>query len=970
MRYWAAGEWFEVVDLEKFLKQFPTQSQAHAEEDADEGGSGSSMMQMPPTTRGGARATVSARARPPMAPPGYGIPSGPSPTVPVPPETPPPIPIPVSEVSPMEMPEIILFARELDLEPKIVKKFGKPGVLGMFSYKNGIGEVRIHADLFKPGNEVPLAAALGHELGHATDWMPSKTDLKRGNILGRLYSLRKYLSGQFTTPRGVDISNAVIRAELLELTREWNPWDEANASDSYNKYRHSSEELYAEGLSAIITNPAYAQRVAPTFFREFFAAMDTKPEVKEAYFGMQQMLSGNRKALVENRLQRDREMSELGDLTALEWQQRLQDERQEAKRVKAIDLKIETLDRNHWVVDLARQVEAKGKRIPETRDPRYALEERNYLGGKILGWLKRNIHPVWREVLDAGIDWIDFGNAAFYERVLEGDRAAKANPNASSPAVTREKYDLLKSMLTPRQRNVLARTLDAWRAAYRDVAEAAYQSGLITDQTWQEMLDNPAYGTFWVIEHMANQISSHIIQQIGTTKPIANVADATLLKALAFIRATEYNNVKRSVFNFLDAHFPNEIEQAREIWYTDKDGVRRSEPQPPNGEDRQRWKGVHQGELSLVYYMEDGRLRGKYVDPYIAVALAQEPIGKFQILVKIFRRMNSGFFRPVYTTMNLGFQTANAARDFFRFWKAMPKVSLGRAVKLYWQAIPIAKVRAFGLKEKPTQEALDAYEDLAQAEEAGILSMPFKDYFAGREIEDTLIEDILARSGVGEFTPRAYTPGNKLTKLLHPITKEAIAAQEALGVKALLRWIEDTGTFIETLPKAAALIEFKGQGQVSDLTPAQRSHIRRNVGSPDFLMGGTSKGVFNEVFLFSNAMIQGFRADTALATAPATRSGWWLRTITIGILPKMLAAAGQLGWRFGGDDDDDQWVNDRLQYPEDQRIRPHELQQPRARPRRRGQRDLLARAAGRQQPLGRRDVLESVSIPAEQGGGR
>ena len=91
---------------------------------------------------------------------------------------------------------------------------------------------------------------------------------------------------------------------------------------------------------------------------------------------------------------------------------------------------------------------------------------------------------------------------------------------------------------------------------------------------------------------------------------------------------------------------------------------------------------------------------------------------------------------------------------------------------------------------------------------------------------------------------------------------------------AVLDVIKETGDFIETVPKAAAIIEFTGDGAISDISAEQRSVIRRKVGSPDFLAGGTLKPVSNEVFLFSNAITQAWRSDLEVATEPTTRAGF------------------------------------------------------------------------------------------------
>ncbi len=90
----------------------------------------------------------------------------------------------------MDLPEIVELAKELmgGRYPRISKKLRGLGVVGRF-YGSGRGRIDLRADLFK--DPLQGAKTLAHELGHLTDYLPDRT-LKRGNILGRIASLKKY----------------------------------------------------------------------------------------------------------------------------------------------------------------------------------------------------------------------------------------------------------------------------------------------------------------------------------------------------------------------------------------------------------------------------------------------------------------------------------------------------------------------------------------------------------------------------------------------------------------------------------------------------------------------------------------------------------------------------------------------------------------------------------------------------------
>lgn len=91
----------------------------------------------------------------------------------------------------MDMPEIVEIARSIaDNIPrvrKLAKRLIAKGVQGFMSPKDG--KITLSKAIFK--NPVEAAKVMAHEIGHLVDWLPDKT-MKRGNILGRIATLKKY----------------------------------------------------------------------------------------------------------------------------------------------------------------------------------------------------------------------------------------------------------------------------------------------------------------------------------------------------------------------------------------------------------------------------------------------------------------------------------------------------------------------------------------------------------------------------------------------------------------------------------------------------------------------------------------------------------------------------------------------------------------------------------------------------------
>lgn len=755
---------------------------------------------------------------------------------------------------PAEFPELVDLARELQGTPQVKRSLGKNR--GVFT----AGGIKLVADLFTPGNEYQLAATLAHEIGHLVDFLPDRT-LKRGNILGRLRSLQSFLKGTFTAPDGTTISNKTVKTELQALSDEWRPWNPETASASFTAYRRSSKELYADAISVLLNNPGMLASKAPMFYKAFFAALDAKPEVERAYFDLQEVLSGTPEELIARRRAGVRKMFEEGDVTALELERRRLAEQEAKNHNLWFRLKVQHLDKNYAFIDRVHQLQKQGTVVPASANPVYDLEERNYVGGKLKAFTERVFAPIFKAVTDADIHWHAFSEALFYERIIAGDRSEMANPRGLSPATAGELLEALKTELGPEKAAVIRRAATAFRAAVKGVAEDAYQAGLYTDDLHKQMQENPAYVTFQVIDHMDNAVTSRVHRQVGTLKDVANVADSTILKTLVTLRAIEHQKVKQAAFGFLQRHFPRDITPAKTVW--SGKGHRPIESKDPN--------------QKLITYYEKGTLAGYYVDPYITDSLNNESIGQNNAVVSILRRINSGIFRPVFTTFNLGFQSFNFARDFERFWKNTPGMTLKRAVQRYAQAVPLARIRAFGPGSGlTTTKQIQAQADMIAAEESKMLSVTMNDLVTGRQVEDSQIEDILTRVGVGGFGQRQHLW----------FTKPFLA---------VLDLIRETGDFIETLPKAAGIYEFKGAGSIAEIPADQRSFIRRKVGSPDFLTKGTYTPVSNEVFLFSNAAAQAIRSDYEVATDPKTRSGWWWKTAKATLLPKLLMAAALAG---------------------------------------------------------------------------
>lgn len=886
----------------------------------------------------------------------------------------------IEQVSPIKFPEIVRITRELIGTVPAVKEPRRTelGVKAGWFKPKGDGSIGLNPLIFNDAKK--MEQVLAHELGHAIDYLPEKT-MARGNILGRIASLREFMRSTFTnleveqqidklttqqkdlqsqrsalkdkdgnitnkveykrlgkllTPINKEIAKIKEKApyrkdeiykELKSITQLWNPFNDNPSEETYQKmaeksgqpveavkmmykkyikYRYSSPELYAEAISALFNMPDVLQTTAPNFYKGFFENLDNKPAVRDNYLKLQQQLLGGEDVLAERQKVIRESFSKGEDM--------IRSQREELKKRSneyAFRLKYELIDRNQRVIDKVNQAIKSGKTINPDDNPVYWLEGHNYVGGVVKNYVEDNIQPLYQKVKEDGLLWEDLGELLFLERVIkergdipnpvkylrdnapdiyaeieddlplgiEGKSTTDqlkmlkdefnkytdengtnlfermlevfpkglANPFGMTNETATEQLKYLEQKLGAEKWASLQEVLSGFREATNKITEMAKEEKFWSQELIKDISANPAYATFQVLDYLREYVPASIQAQKGTLKDIANPADGTVAKSISIIRAIERNKVKKKITNFMKEFYPNEIQEAKYAF----DGKRRT-PLEPKAETG----------LSLFTVIEDGALKGYYVDPYIAKTMELSSTGEMNAVVGVFRLLNNKWFRPMFITFNVGFQSFNLVRDFSRFYKNVPNMSLARAVKLYGQAAKPAFKRAWNIPDATIKEM----------EKNKILGVTYNDVINGATNEDKRIDAILARAGVTELK------SSKLHAILKPL-------------KIILDTIENTGNVIETLPKVA------GYRALNGTLPSQEvaSRIRSTVGSPDFMRRGAAYKAYNEIFLFSNAIKEGLRSDLDVAIDPKTRAGWWIKTVKLSVLPKILMWAALSG---------------------------------------------------------------------------
>ena len=191
---------------------------------------------------------------------------------------PPPAPVPPRPTgkSPFNMPALVYLARRLGALPTIDTVIKR--ARGYFRDSAGTPSIGLHAHLFK--NPEQAAKTLAHEIGHLFDWIPES--LAFSQLAEKVAPLKNWraIFGPTWDWSGHKISRiqAILKSEAKGLSAAWRgPFSDTDS------YRNSADELYADFISALLNDPEWTFTAAPNLSAAFFAGIEQKPDVEEAY---------------------------------------------------------------------------------------------------------------------------------------------------------------------------------------------------------------------------------------------------------------------------------------------------------------------------------------------------------------------------------------------------------------------------------------------------------------------------------------------------------------------------------------------------------------------------------------------------------------------------------------------------------------------------------------------------------------
>lgn len=756
---------------------------------------------------------------------------------------------------PLDLPDLVKLARELTGQfPEIKKAFHGGKRLG--DAETGTLRVRLLAGLFAEGKIKAGKAVLAHELGHIMDFLPEGYN-RGGNVLGRIASIMKNL--KHTLADGSEFNNKTIRAELIELTKFW------RQTENPSKYMMKPVELYADALSVLLNSPALLQEKAPQFTEAFFEYLDNKPQVKESFFEMQELLGGSREEVVRRRQADLRK----GFAKAKARRDQIMENKKNADRRWWERLRQQLDDQNYPILKKQSEREALGEIYQDEENPRFLLEELPFMDNENY-LLLDNLNNDFIKPLELnGVTVEDIGEYLTLKRIITG-RKDVANPYGFTPESSVESMEFLRKDLGESRFNMLEEKVKLFHDTIFKSVETAVEVGSYNKQVFEDVIlpNKDTYVAFQVVDYMDENVHAGIKKQIGTFKEIGNPMIATLLKTISLNRLNSYQRAKNATLKMLGS-------EATESKTITSDGKLKIFKVAEN-----------KGALEVLV---DGKLKSYDVDPYIAESFEKVSLSDINRIVGAINIFNNEFFKPVVTTYNMGFALAfNPIRDFKRNYKAIKNATLFGLLKAYAKSLPEAYRYAKG------NEMGDFTKMLMESK---AISAPIFDYnFDPREDE---FGKVLEKYGL-------ITTEEKFSKLPLPkIVRKTI-------IKGLIKTLESMRLASNTLEIVSKISGATKRIEQGESGRKLSYNVRNFTGTPNWTRKGKQTQTTNALFVFSNIMKEGLKSDYLLATQPNTRKGYWWKTVKVDLLPKILmygAQAGLLGFLLGkGKDDDDDWL--------------------------------------------------------------
>jgi GGDEF domain-containing protein len=659
------------------------------------------------------------------------------------------------------------------------------------------------------------AKVVSHEIFHFIDYLPQET-MKRGNALGHVFALKEHLKrfyetgGLFEGKPIVKWDNKEIKPELYELSKEWRPFNEAAVDPAYLKYRKSNAEIFADAGSALINNPEYLKTKAPTFYRAVEELFNRRPEIKVEYDAIQLRIRDGKDAVIANRIERKK----AGYQEAEQKFKQSSDEK--AKKDKSFwdSLKTDVWDDANALINAV-----KGKVANKEQDPVAMNRASNYVASEIDNYQENAGRRVIKAVNDAGMDNTDLGVYLELNRSAT-ERADLANPGAVGGKHAAETLDGFRARIGDEKFQVLKKAADEFFKVRQElVINRIRESGIATPAAMEKIESNSDYATFQVIEKIAGKpgegggVFGTIKRQVGTLNKVANPLTATLMKDSMLLHAAHRNETLRATVKALGS----DATPSKKRFVNNHNEI----VEQPSGSD-----------LATIKFLENGEVVGYDVPKDVAEVFSRDKpkTSRWAIAATFPSRV----IKNVFVTYNPFFLARNIPKDFVNTWRNFSKADVRSMLRYYADSLPDVYKEVFKGESSPLMQQM-------KREKAIFTGRTWR----GKEFESAQTEIEREMINLGR-DPNLY-----MKKVIKPVN--GFLSQLAKHAD-ISKW----NRMSDYLGKTAAFKMVKEK--YADVGPNERAEmVRRRAGTPDFITGGRSRMLINNIWLFSNVNKEGWR---------------------------------------------------------------------------------------------------------------
>lgn len=814
---------------------------------------------------------------------------------------------------PVEMPEVIsLFKSILNDVPSVVKNLGARGAVKVPRGANkDMAGVKAFMDAMVAGDTLEATRTLAHELFHIVDYAGGHAHtMARGGVARRMLADSKTIvnaMGEMVykykrlDPR---YGEKKLRDELWELSKAMRPIDESTASNADLNYRKNAKELYADFGSALIMNPKLAKEKAPAAYEAFFRFLDEKPEVRKAYEGLMDVLGLGRDNLNEVRLEGLAESFAKGKQARTELEAKVEADEKGDTSIKGLATKWfhdSRHDLNQFVENRLgiKKNSAEWARYKNIKDKSQGWGNQDSL---MLGELARKVDS---RLEQHNLSMDDIGSLMTLQHIMETryrkdweteELNALFNPRGITAEVADEMMGALRKKLgEERFQQLEIAAKDARDIVFDRAIEAAYKSGLISDERYKTFHDNrDSYARFSVIDYITERIGADLKQQIGTFRDVENPYGATAMQGAALLRWAQQNDFRRSVAEpALERGWP--AAKKRTLIEHVEEGQKPvtktifEEPRP--------------GEGKVVEFWKDGEKHGVIIPTAAANQLDnlrtdQIVTSSIQALAALNRPFRAMFtkYAPVFNYLTSWYRdipesvrTLNIHGKVGR-WEFTKDVLKELKGEMSWKEFSKAMLLqdADVSKSAPLLHAKGGMNEVIEQVINDAVLLPVNDSLIWSDGSYNVSDNVLKRF--------AETHG-----LVEP--PKATKAQRMRQAADGIRLLRATANMIERLPQIGEALntaqKLAGQKhlQKQGLDPEIVAQMTRDgIGNPNTKTKGSATSVLDQVFLYTNVIQKSMaRNFEALRRNPKAFALGLLKTSVASSSAMALASTGLLG---------------------------------------------------------------------------